>query len=55
MWRVLNSQDAVSGLYSLCEWRPRGVPGLLSDPEECNGLEAQADEDLGHHGEQQRP
>ncbi|TNN84081.1 hypothetical protein EYF80_005687 [Liparis tanakae] len=34
---------------------PNRVPGLLTDPKECKGLEAQADEDLGQHREQQRP
>lgn len=36
-------------------WCPNCVPGLLFDPKECQGLEAQADEDLGQHREQQRP
>lgn len=38
---------------SLGLWRPDVVPGLVSDPEEGDGLEAQTDEDLSQHGEQQ--
>lgn len=40
---------------SLGKWRPNFVPGLLFDPKECPDLEAQADEELGQHREQQRP
>ena len=33
---------------------PLLIPGLLLHPEEGDDLEAQADEDLGHYGKEQR-
>ena len=40
--------------YSLGQRGPHLVPALLADPEEGQGLEAEADEDLGEYGEEQR-
>lgn len=51
-WLLLISCDKG---FSLSIFFPDRVPGLLLGPDECNGLEAQADEDLGEHREQQRP
>ena len=45
---------AVAMLYSLRLGRPDLIPVLVSDPEEGDGLEAQADDDLGQNREEQR-